>query len=74
MTAYRLMSTHHNTDGSVEPPSATIDIAAADDAEALTRARTISPAFFADDADFAWLVDESGRVVGSFPIAFGRAA
>ena len=74
MTAYRLMSTHHNVNGSVEPPSATIDIDAADDADALTRARDVSPAFFADDADYAWLVDDAGRVVGSFPIAFGRAA
>lgn len=74
MTAYRLMSTHHNVDGSVEPPSATIKITAPADDAALAMARDVSPAFFADDADFAWLVDDTGRVVGSFPVAFGRAA
>ena len=74
MTAYRLMSTHHNLDGSVEPPSVTVAITAPDDGEALAIARHTAPAFFADDADFAWVVDDTGRVVGSFAVAYRRAA
>lgn len=74
MAAYRLMSTHHNVDGSVEPPSATLDIVASDDAQALDRARHVPPDYFADDADFAWVVDDAGRVVASFPVAFRHAA
>ena len=74
MASYRLMSTHHNVDGSVEPPSATLGLTASDDAEAIETARNVPPDCFAEDADFAWLVDEAGRVVASFPLAFGRAA
>ena len=74
MGAYRLMSTHHKHDGSVELPSAIVAITAQDDAEAVDLAHDVPPALFADDADFAWLVDQTGRVVQSFQVALGRAA
>ena len=73
MPAYRLRSTHHNPDGSVETPAADILISAQDDRQADAQARDFPLEGFVDDADFAWLTDEEGRVVCCFPVAPGRA-
>ena len=72
MPVYRLRSTHHNPDGSVEPPSADILISAQADRQADAHARDFPLEGFVDDADFAWLTDEEGRVVCCFPVAQGR--
>ena len=74
MPAYRLRSTRHNPDGSVDTPSADILISARDDRHADAQARDFPLEGFVDDADFAWLTDEDGRVVCCFPVAAGRAA
>ena len=74
MPAYRLRSTHHNPDGSLEMPAADILISAPDDSHADAQARDFPLEGFVGDADFAWLTDEDGRVVCSFPVAAGRAA
>ena len=74
MPAYRLRSTHHNPDGSIETPAADIIISARDDGHANAQARDFPLEGFVDDADFAWLIDEDGRVIDSFPVAPGRSA
>ena len=74
MPAYRLRSTHHNPDGSVETPAADIVISARDDCDAKAQARDFPLEGFVDDADFAWLIDEDGRMIDSFPVAPGRSA
>lgn len=73
MSRYRLMSTRHHPDGSLGTPSA-VDISAADDGDADAQARRYPLEGFCEEADFAWLVDEDGRVVSSFPVAMNRAA
>ncbi len=73
MPAYCLRSTHHNLDGSVETAAADILISAQDDRHADAQARDFPLEGFVDDADFAWLTDEDGRVVCCFPVAAGRA-
>ena len=73
MPAYRLRSTHHNPNGSVETPAADILISAQDDIQADAQARGIPLEGFVDDADFAWLTDEDGRLVCCFMVAPGRA-
>ena len=72
MPAYRLRSTHHNSDGSIETPTADIKISARDDRHANAQARDFPLEGFVDNADFAWLTDEEGRVIDSFPVAPGR--
>ena len=74
MPAYRLRSTRHNPDGSVETPAADITISARDDDQASMQAREFPLEGFVDNADFAWLTDEDGRVICSFAVAVGRAA
>lgn len=73
MPRYRLMSTRHNPDGSLGTPSA-VDLSAADDRDADDQARRYPLEDFCEVADFAWLVDERGIVVSSFPVAINRAA
>ena len=71
MPAYRLLSTRHHPDGSIDTPSA-IDLSARDDREADAQARRYPLEDFVDEVDFAWLVDEGGSVVCSFPVAVNR--
>ena len=73
MPAYRLLSTRHHTDGSIETPSAVI-LSARDDRDADDQARRYPLEDFVEAADFAWLVDEAGAVVCSFPVAANRLA
>lgn len=73
MPAYRLLSTRHHPDGSVETPTA-VELAASDDRDADIQARRYPLEDFVEGADFAWLVDERGAVVSSFPVAPGRFA
>ena len=72
MPAYRLMSTRHHPDGSVDTPSA-VELAARDDHDADKQARSYPLEDFVEGADYAWLVDERGVVVSSFPVAMGRS-
>lgn len=73
MPAYRLMSTRHHPDGSVETPSA-FELAACDDDDADEQARRYPLEDFVEGADYAWLVDERGSVVCAFAVAVGRCA
>ena len=73
MPVYRLMSTRHHPDGSVDTPSA-VELAASDDRDADERARRYPLEDFVECADYAWLVDERGSVVCSFAVAAGRCA
>ncbi len=72
MPAYRLMSTRHHPDGSVDTPSA-VELPARDDRDADEQARRYPLEDFVEGADYAWLVDERGSVVCSFPVAPGRS-
>lgn len=73
MPDYRLMSTRHLADGSVETPS-TIRLTARDDQDAADIARRYPLEDFVEAADYAWLVGEDGTVVCSFPVGVNRAA
>ncbi len=73
MPAYRLMSTRHHPDGSVETPSA-VELAAQDDGDADAQARRYPLGGFVEGADYAWLVDERGSILCSFAVAPGRFA
>lgn len=73
MAAYRLLSTRHHPDGSLETPSA-VELAASDDHEAGEQARRYPLGDFVEGADYAWLVDERGSVVCAFPVPPGRIA
>lgn len=71
MPAYRLMSTRHHPDGSVDTPSAVL-LSACDDGDADAQARRYPLEDFVEEADYAWLVDEAGTVVCAFPVAAHR--
>ena len=73
MPDYRLMSTRHLADGSIETPS-TIRLSAGDDREATDLARRYPLEDFVEAADYAWLVGEDGTVVCAFPVGVNRAA
>ena len=73
MPDYRLMSTRHHPDGSLDVPSA-VALSAIDDRDADDQARRYPLEDFVEAADYAWLVDEGGAVVCSFPVAANRAA
>ena len=72
MPDFRLMSTRHRPDGSVATPSADIVISARDERDADEQARRYPLDELLEEADFAWLVDERGDVVSSFPVGLSR--
>ena len=73
MPDYRLLSTRHLADGSVETPS-TVRLTARDDQDADDLARRYPLEDFVEAADYAWLVGEDGTVVCAFPVGVNRAA
>ena len=73
MPAYRLLTTRHHPDGSIETPSA-FELAASDDRDADAKARRYPISHFVEGVDYAWLVDRQGAVVCSFTVVGGRLA
>lgn len=73
MRDYRLLSTRHLPDGSIETPS-TVRLTARDDQDAANLARRYPLEDFVEAVDYAWLVDEGGAVVCAFPVGVNRAA
>ncbi len=73
MPDYRLLSTRHLADGSIETPSM-VRITAPDDRDAADLARRYPLEDFVEAADYAWLIDAEGAVVCAFPVGANRAA
>ena len=73
MPDYRLLSTRHRPDGAMDTPTAVL-LSARDEDDAVAQARRYPLEAFVEAADYAWLVDEAGAVLCSFPVAVNRAA